>query len=417
MKKFTTIFILFFCLIINAGIFASTIHPSAASKQDSSANCENSITYSANFLTVTFEGHTNSPYPTTYIWHMGDPLDTILAGHVVTFTYPSAGSYTVTLSTMDSLGCTWTRTLEIYIYATCDLWGYVRAGDNYADHGNVYLLKNEQGVVTINDTTIITDSLGMYHFGGVQQGHYYVKAELTSNSVYFNDYIPTYYEHAANWTVATLIELGQPSNPYTIHLIAAPDYGEGPGLVNGTISQDAKVNGNGSAAPNVEVLILDADSIPLTYLVTDQNGQFSFQDVALGHYIIYPEIAGKQTTPAYVNLTVLNPTSNVNFIVHEGSVVFGINDNLPKFMDAISEVYPNPVTEQASILINVSRSLTVTLSIANITGQQVKEFNTILRKGNNVVKFERSGLLPGYYFLKIRSSEGGSVVKKFIISK
>ncbi|MCX6252519.1 MAG: PKD domain-containing protein [Bacteroidetes bacterium] len=384
---------------------------------ESNYNCENSITYATNFLTVTFEGHTNSPYPTTYTWHMSDTGSVYLTGKNVIYTYPSAGSYTVTLTTVDSLGCSWTRTLEIYLHATCDLWGYVRAGDHYADHGYVYLLKNDQGVITMKDTTMVTDSSGMYWFGGVLPGHYYVKAELTSNSVYFNDYIPTYYEHAANWTTANLIELGQPDNPYSIHLIAAPGYGEGPGLINGTITQDARVSNYGSSAPNVEVLILDADNLPLTYVLTDENGLFSFPDVALGHYTIYPEIAGKQTTPAIVTLSITNPTANVDFTVHEGTVVFGINDNLPKFMNSIGDVYPNPVSGQGSILINVSRNLPVTLTITNITGQQVKEINNNLRKGNNVLNFDRSGMESGYYFLKIRSSEGGSVVKKFIINK
>ena len=68
-------------------------------------NCENHFTYAANFLTVAFEGTTESQYPTTYNWNMGDPSSTNLTGQNVTFTYAAAGSYTVTLVTVDSTGC------------------------------------------------------------------------------------------------------------------------------------------------------------------------------------------------------------------------------------------------------------------------------------------------------------------------
>lgn len=103
-------------------------------------NCENNFTYTSALLTLSFHGTTNSQYPTTYTWQMGDPAGTTLTGQNVTFTYPATGAYNVTLLTVDSTGCQWNRTVQVYAHSTCDLNGYVLMGLHPVDHGWIDLI-------------------------------------------------------------------------------------------------------------------------------------------------------------------------------------------------------------------------------------------------------------------------------------
>lgn len=382
------------------------------------SNCENHFTYTANFLTVAFEGHTNSLYPTTYSWNMGDPASTNLTGKNVTFTYPAAGSYTVTLVTVDSTGCSWTRTQVIYVHATCDLNGTVWAGDHYVDHGFIQLIQVDSGnVMIVVDSMEFGDSIGMYHFGLVGPGHYYLKAELRPASLYYGEYVPTYYEHAIHWMDAHLIGLGTPNNPYNIHLVPAGGDNPGPGNIHGVITQGTKINGSGSPVPGVEVLLLDPSDQPLIYCKTDNNGQFTFPDIALASYKVYPEVTGKSTTPAIFTLNSSVPTVNLIFNVTQNNVTYGINDGLPKFISGIGEIYPDPVIEKANISITTTQNLSLTLSVYSVTGQMMKEMQTTVQKGINILNFSRSGLDSGCYYLKIQTVDKSSVVKKFTISK
>jgi PKD repeat protein len=349
---------------------------------------------------------------------MGDPASTNLTGQNVTFTYPAAGSYTVTLVTVDSTGCTWTRTQAIYVHATCDVYGTVWAGDHYVDHGFIQLIRIDSGnVMIVADSMEFGDSLGMYWFGGVGPGHYYLKAELTAASQFYGEYVPTYYEHAINWINANIIELGQPNNPYNFHLVPAGGENSGPGSIHGLITQGTKINGNGTPVPDVEVLLLDLTNQPLGYLKTDNNGQFTFPDIALGSYKIYPEVTGKTTTPAIFTLDNSVPSVNLVFNITQNNITFGINDGLPKFISGISDIYPDPVIDKGNINITATQNISLSLSVYGITGQMMKEIKTNIQKGKNVLNFSRSALNAGCYYLKIQTVDKSSVVKKFTVTK
>jgi len=349
---------------------------------------------------------------------MGDPASTNLTGRIVGFTYPAAGSYTVTLVTVDSNGCAWTRTQSIYVHATCDLNGYVYAGDHYVDHGFIQLIRIDSGnIMTVVDSKLFGDSLGMYSFGLVGPGRYYLKAELTDASQYYGAFLPTYFEHSINWAEAHIIELGQPNNPYNIHLVSANGYSPGQGNIQGIITQGTKVNGSGSPVPDVEVLLLDASNQPLTYLKTDNNGQFTFPDIAFGSYKVYPEVVGKTTTPAVFTLDNSAMSVNLVFNMTQNSIIYGINDGLPKFISGISEIYPDPVIDRGNINVTATQNASLSLAVYSITGQMMKEFKATVQKGKNVLNFNRTGLSTGCYYLKIQSVDKSSVVKKFNVSK
>ena len=404
------------CLTISTSTGCTSTFCDSIIVGSNSNNCENWMTYTNSGLTFTFEGHTHSIYPTTYTWDMGDG-SAGQTGHVVTHTYATSGTYSVTLTSVDSTGCAWTRTQTIYVNATCYLYGYAYLLNSlYVDHGLAELIRVDSGVATVVDSKEFGDSLGMYWFGDVLPGHYYVRATLLASSAYYGQYVPTYYIDAVNWSNATLIELGQPSNPYNIHMHHVNGYTYGVGNISGTITQNGKYNGTGIPAANVEVLLMDVSSQVLFFTMTNANGEFNFTDMAMGTYKVYPEMIEKSTTPTTVVLDATHPGANLVFAIQGGNIS-GIHDETTQPDFVISDIYPNPVSDVANITINVLHATRISLSLYSITGEFMMEIPLILHQGANKITIPASDLRKGLYYVKVERPEGGFVVKKFILSR
>ncbi len=376
--------------------------------------CESWITYTPDFLTVHFEGHTHSLFTTTYSWEMGDSASTTLTGRTPSFTFPAAGNYTITLVTVDSIGCTYAVTQTIYVHSTCDVNGYVSAGGGVVDHATVDLIRVDGGAMTVVDTKEISDSMGMYWFGGVSPGHYYLRATLLPSSALFGQYIPTYYIHAANWGDAHLVELGEPANPYNIELVHALLYSPGTGTIGGTISQNATMSLSGTPAANVEVLIRNESSEPLAYTMTDTEGKFSFSNVAFGTYSIYPEMPGLTTTPTNVTLTNAVPSVSTAFTI-QGSNILGIHDLASVYVYGVSEIYPNPAIDQAHFTVTALQPTGIMLSVMNVNGQVAIEYQVSLTRGTNQLAIPVSKLSAGLYYVSVKDQDGIAIVRKMII--
>ena len=395
----------------------STICDSIEVGGEPPSNCENNFTYTSALLTFSFHGTPNSPYPTIYTWHMGDPAGTILTGQNVTFTYPVSGPYNVTLVTVDSTNCDWTRTKEIYAHATCDVNGYVYMGVNPVDHGWIDLIRvDSNNVMTIVQSKEFGDSLGSYHFGGVGAGSYYLKAQLLPASTRYGHFMPTYYEESLNWQGATLVIAGQSQGPFTIHLVECDPAAPGNGNIQGRIIQSGvKISGNGTGTADIEVMLFDANNNPLGYTKTDTTGSFIFANIAYGTYNVKPEKAGTVSTGAQTIIDNNHPSVTLPFTLTGGQILYGIGDPGAN-ISYLGELYPNPASGQiVNFRVNCNREMSMVLSLFNALGQSVTTSEVQLAIGPNTVELNISGLRAGPYYLKIRTSENKVIIRKLTI--
>jgi hypothetical protein len=263
----------------------------------------------------------------------------------------------------------------------------------------------------VYDTWYVQDT-SHFQFNNVPTGNYYLKAIPSDSSIYYELYAPTYYDTTLYWNTAIIVN---PQNQgwYEIHLVPLNSCNSGSGGINGTIMQNSKTS---APLANAEVLLLDQNSNPLIYTLTNGNGAFSFQNLAYGTYIVYPEIPKVTTVPYTVTLDATNQNSTVNFIIDNGIIATGIREMPSTEISSISEVFPNPASGQAKIILTTTRNLPVSMLVINSVGQAVIDLPVILQKGSNTVSLPVSGLSAGFYYLKIRCSDS-SVLKKFIISK
>jgi hypothetical protein len=81
------------------------------------------------------------------------------------------------------------------------------------------------------------------------------------------------------------------------------------------------------------------------------------------------------------------------------------------------QVFPNPVTDESKLVIQVEKPGVVTVNLMNVTGQVInKVFNGNMRPGTNEYTIGKGNLENGIYFLSI--SEGNSfITKKVVINR
>ncbi|MDO9257107.1 MAG: T9SS type A sorting domain-containing protein [Bacteroidales bacterium] len=80
-----------------------------------------------------------------------------------------------------------------------------------------------------------------------------------------------------------------------------------------------------------------------------------------------------------------------------------------------ASVYPNPVSQNATIILNLDKSQNVTIALYDILGNKV---STIAQKhysaGNNEIKYDASSLPKGMYFVRISDGVKNSAVKMLV---
>jgi hypothetical protein len=238
---------------------------------------------------------------------------------------------------------------------------------------------------------------------------YFTQAELSEQSAYFGQYMPTYHYSSLTWEYAFPI-LPFINWPADIFMIPANGSNGGPGNISGNVTT---LNVRESMS-GVVVMLMDEFMEPLAYTTTDAKGNFEFDNLAMGTYVVHAEMMGVHSTQATITLSEDDMESEVVFIVDGNQATLSITERSNPNFSGIGEIYPNPVNNQAWIELGVEKSIEVRFSVFNQIGQVVYEDVQFLQSGNNRVNINTSSLKTGFYLLNITSEEGDFVSKKLL---
>jgi hypothetical protein len=361
----------------------------------------------------------------SYLWDFGD--GTTGEGQIVTHTFSEADSvsYMVCLTTVyfaDPIlndSCYAVSCQELGTGGGCEdqfiLTGQVVMGNTFADIGQVSLyMAYPSGEMTLLAVQPI-DSTGQFFFAQVCQGNYYLLAELLEGSSAYGNYLPTYYMDAITWTDADMITLGEPMNPYNILLVPAVDYNPGAGEINGTVNSSYGLYRDGSPAPDIEIILMGPNEQAMEYDYSSELGGFDFQSLEWGTYKVHAEVPGKVTDPAWVTLDEEHPLVTVEFMITQTEVYNTLSVEEPDpFILSAGDVYPNPVTDVASVAVTLSEKALLSVRIFNQLGQEVWSSYESYEAGNHLIQFNISHLDKGVYILNIGNDKIGGIIKKII---
>lgn len=354
---------------------------------------------------------------TAYAWDFGDGNSG--SGQNVSHVFADNGLYMVTLSASDSLtncfsqyaGLVWIGNDSTW---TANIYGHVYLSDSLmADAADVNLMTFDtlgNNVISIATTSI--DANGYYEFDltGLQNCVYFVQAELTAASAYFNDYVPTYHLDALNWTEAWPIFPFPAVWGYDVMMQPVVFMQTGDASIAGVVD-DGESRG---VMDDIEILLLNEAHHPLTYMRSEVDGSFDFSTLAYGTYVVYTEITGVETSPATITLSPENPSSNIVIVVKNGQAFLGIDDRNSCYIGAVSDIYPNPVSENSSIEISMKEQSIVHINITNYLGLAVSADEKTFDAGMNQVVLSTASLPQGLYFVSIQAADGVTMVRKFV---
>lgn len=297
------------------------------------------------------------------------------------------------------------------------LGGHVFAEGFPIDLGYAYLFKYEGNEMLVPVDTAKIDTLGYYYFYQLAPGEYTTKAFLHPNSTHFEHYAPTYLGNTLIWNDSEPVQLNDEDNwECDIRLLQPETMMLGDGLIQGTISFGGVENPGNPPAENVEILLLNNDEECASYLYSNAGGEYTFSELPYGNYIVYAEVPGKETIPAYITIDANNPTlNNLDLIILSGQIVFSVKEIASEFVESINNIYPNPAREKAYLEVNMTRPSSIQVDILNYAGQKVYSLSDYLTQGKHIMILETHSLARGMYTVLLTTQDNVRIAEKLII--
>lgn len=343
--------------------------------------------------------------PESYFWEFGD--GTSSEEQNPAHFYPEDGVYEVCL-TIESDDCESTYCQEVTVgnaggevYA---VYGSVFAGSQQLDNGLALLMGTENNYYN----TDVVDSAGIYNFGEVPAGTYYIQAMPLPQSQFIGEYLPTYYGNTIFWDDAIEITVGEDENPLDISLVEIGDLVNGPGNILGTLISQLK----STDVSDVDIYLLDKNQNPIAHTKTDENGDFSFGDIALDGYYLRVEIMGLNADPIAINLSEEDASPEIELILKDGGVLLDVDE--PQLPASLNQIYPNPVQNLLRLEVSALKNTKVELNVVNQLGQIVLSESHELQEGSKTLDVNTAILPKGLHSLVITTEDGQRLVKKFV---
>ncbi|MEI6899629.1 MAG: PKD domain-containing protein, partial [Bacteroidota bacterium] len=380
---------------------------------EGNSGCQSSFTYvihpTPNNKTVSFTD-SSTGNPVTWLWDFGDGNTSNLPNPVHTF--DTTGTFHVCLTIITGNNCSSLYCNYLIIQDTTpsfQLYGQVFGGNFPIRSGisMIFSIDTLPPYVQFIDASAI-DTNGVYYFTSVPNGNFYIYA------IPFNPagYLPTYYGDAIYWQNASMIHLGQPNNPYNIHLVHADSIFPGDGMISGNITV-MRMNTSVSA-DKITMILMDAEGKAISSNRVTLQGEFEFSNLEYGTYLVKGELAGIGSDIISVVLSSDHPTANIS-MTFNGSRILGIQRLFPG--TSIGEIFPNPAKDELFIPIQAEHQLDISTEVINFLGVVMLKKSEPLPPGKSVIKMYTTNLSDGIYILRITSPEGNHLSRKFIIKR
>ncbi|MCF8227711.1 MAG: PKD domain-containing protein [Bacteroidales bacterium] len=382
------------------------------------AGCQAAFSHAADSTdpyTINFFDQSTPPNQiSSWSWNFGDGNTSGEQNPV--HTYVDEGTYNVcltitALSNEDSCISVYCDDIAIQVLPSYYMGGNTFAGIYQLDDGFAYAYHYENGAYNEVYSQVM-DSLGYYLFNPFA-GDYYVKAEPTPNSAYYNAFMPTYYGDAIHWEDAEMISLNQNLFNADINLVEMAVTIPGTGIISGHIfHQDDKRDDN--PATDIQIMLANEAGDYAGIIFSDEEGYFEFDALPNGTYTLYAEVMGKSIVPKNFSLSGENQhVDDVVMVIGESNIVFGINEINSRFVDNISDIYPNPVSNTLNIDVEMKEASRLEFNIISLTGQYMQKRNFELYQSESI-DLNTSSLKAGMYLLEIITEDDFKISKRFV---
>lgn len=323
---------------------------------------------------------------------------------VATYTVPGCGgtsssvTYAITVTPMDIIS------------------GTINFGSAaYAGPVKVWLITYVSPMLTAVDsvTVIASGTSAHYQFLGKPTDSFLVKAATPDSTAFgaTTGYIPTYHTSSFYWYTAN----------YVAHIAGTSDlnkdinmaYGtvtSGPGFVGGNVGAGAN-KGTTTTVPvkGLMMYIFNSTTMQLQAAVrTDASGNYSFSNLPVGTYYVFPDSLNYLTTPyTAISITAAAPSfSAASFIQHTLShTITPIPVGISNVSAATASIlaFPNPTNGKVNITWQLTNAQQGAVVISDIAGREVYKTNINMTSGAGNSQIDLSSLNNGLYSISVKS--------------
>ncbi len=360
-------------------------------------------------------------YPDHWFWEFGD--GGFSTEQHPTYIYAEPGLYEVCLNSWNSsfpacndIRCKLVQTPDYYKLGGQAFIGSTPINNPYhtGDTGMAVLYRQraDMGLVAV-DTNIFYEH-GYFWFSDMMELPYVVKIGLTEGSENYEAVIPSYYPSMMTWQDAATVILDEDLFENHTSLLQVNELETGPGGIKGRIRDDIRydlVTTHGFA--EVPVILTDMSSQPFAWTRANENGQFTFNNIAYGSYLVYADLTGMYSLPEKVVLDEDFPIADSIYIEMSVTPLLSIHEPDQRMFDILS-LYPNPARNKITLDITSEETTKLEIMVYNQLGQQMLGEDHLIYKGDNKLEINIANLPGSIYFLRMQAMNGTPLMKSFI---
>lgn len=272
------------------------------------------------------------------------------------------------------------------------------------DLGKAYLFNDNEEVID----TVTIDTLGYYYFYKKPAGYYYISVNLDIDDPYFGEFLYTFYPNN-NFHDAELIEIKEDNWELDIHLMRSFKSDTGPGFISGSFI----IEGNKPVINGVDLSLYNESNTIHIHNLSDQSGNFRFDQLPLGKYILHPNYFGFEIIPYVFEITGnVNEIENIQLKISDGQISSYINEaivNNNSFM-----CFPNPADHSLNIAFEFDGAHQIQTRVLDITGRIIfEEVDYSINTYNNLLN--TSDWKNGYYFVEVFINGSKAISQKVAV--
>jgi|GEM_PF-1051754 len=259
----------------------------------------------------------------------------------------------------------------------------------------------------------ISDSLGVYGFTNMEPGKYILFAKPVGSNK------PTYYrsdgKQTLDWKKADTLVMSTNSILANLNFKLVGQSDTGHATIAGFIK-----NKNNLPVEGVTVFVLDENSDPYSYAITNSKGYYVMNTLEAGTYKITTDMVGYESATLpniIVNYNSVLAMSNTGSIIINPIILSVSDKNIIASSFVLSQNYPNPFNPSTTIQYSVPFTSDVRIAVYDLIGREVSLLtNKRHNAGNYSINFEAVNLPTGIYIYQLQGG-GKTISRKLILLK
>jgi hypothetical protein len=267
--------------------------------------------------------------------------------------------------------------------------------------------------------SVMLDEMGRYTLGALNPGRYTLQA-IADPGIYVNP-APTYLGDRVRWSEAQFYDFG-PEDKATflnITIVESPVFGpqDGDGTMSGNVSyadEGEFKHTLGRPVKKASVILVPTSrkstlqgSI-VAYTKTDDLGNYSFQNVPDGNYLLVLDIAGLPMIQTYEVAIVGDQVyTGLDYVVGSEGIDIPGGVHVPATETGQARVFPNPGT--GHICISLPGQEAIRVMVYGADGRLVRSLR--YPSGEGIRILDISGEEPGPYLIRMEGSGTRATVK------